>query len=123
RASTSCGSCAGTCQVLIRIATGTRGDAAGPRLVCECVPHTKDDLRRALRNQNLRSVSDVLRVYGNGAGCAACRPALSFLVDEVWQGQHTEERASRFVNDRVHANIQKDGTFSVLPRMRGGLTR
>jgi nitrite reductase (NADH) large subunit len=122
RASTSCGSCAGTCQALIRVVTGCGGDAAGPKLLCECVPHAKEDVRRGLRNQNLRSVSEVLRVYGNGVGCSACRPALSFLVDEVWQGRHTEERASRFVNDRVHANIQKDGTFSVVPRMRGGVT-
>jgi len=122
RASTSCGSCAGACHALIRVVTGGGPDSAGPKLVCECVPHTKEDLRRGLRNQNLRSVSDVLRVYGNGTGCSACRPALSFLVDEVWQGRHTEERASRFVNDRVHANIQKDGTFSVVPRMRGGVT-
>jgi nitrite reductase (NADH) large subunit len=86
------------------------------------VPHTKDELRRGVRNQNLKSVSEVLAVYGDGAGCAKCRPALAFLLDEVWQGGHKEERASRFVNDRVHANIQKDGTFSVVPRMRGGLT-
>ncbi len=79
-------------------------------------------MRRGLRNQNLRSVSEVLTVYGNGVGCSSCRPALSYLLDEIWQGAHTEERASRFVNDRVHANIQKDGTFSVVPRMRGGLT-
>jgi nitrite reductase (NADH) large subunit len=122
RASTSCGSCAGTCQALIRVVTGAAPGAAGPKLVCECVPHPKEDLRRAIRNQDLRRVSDVLAVYGNGTGCASCRPALSFLLDEVWQGRHTEERGSRFINDRVHANIQKDGTFSVVPRMRGGIT-
>jgi nitrite reductase (NADH) large subunit len=122
RASTSCGSCAGTCQALLRLVTGEAGAAAGPKLLCACVPHPKEELRRGLRNQNLRSVSEALAVYGDGAGCASCRPALSFLLDEVWQGRHTEERASRFVNDRVHANIQRDGTFSVVPRMRGGIT-
>ena len=122
RASTSCGSCSGTCQMLLRLVTGEAGAAKGPKLVCECVPHPKEELRRGVRNQNLRAVSEVLAVYGNGAGCSSCRPALSFLLDEVWQGRHTEERGSRFVNDRVHANIQKDGTFSVVPRMRGGLT-
>jgi nitrite reductase (NADH) large subunit len=122
RAGASCGSCAGTCQALLRVVTGEARTASGPKLVCECVPHPKEELRRGVRNQNLRSVSEVLAVYGNGAGCSACRPALSFLLDEVWQGKHTEERGSRFVNDRVHANIQKDGTFSVVPRMRGGIT-
>ncbi len=122
RASSSCGSCAGTCQTLLRIVTGEAPGAKGPKPLCVCVPHPKAELRRGIRNQNLRCVSEVLRVYGNGTGCSLCRPALSFLVDEVWQGQHVEERASRFVNDRVHANIQKDGTFSVVPRMRGGVT-
>ena len=122
RASTSCGSCAGTCERLIRLTTGEAAGAAGPKLLCECVPHAKEELRRSVRNQNLKSVSEVLAVYGDGAGCAKCRPALAFLLDEVWQGGHKEERASRFVNDRVHANIQKDGTFSVVPRMRGGIT-
>jgi nitrite reductase (NADH) large subunit len=122
RASTSCGSCAGACQALIRLVTGEAAGPKGPKLVCECVPHPKEELRRGVRNQNLRSVSEVLAVYGDGAGCAKCRPALAYLLDEIWQGRHVEERSSRFVNDRVHANIQKDGTFSVVPRMRGGLT-
>jgi nitrite reductase (NADH) large subunit len=122
RASTSCGSCAGTCQLLLRLVRGEASTPAGPRLLCECVPHPREDLRRGIRNQDLRSVSQVLAVYGNGSGCSSCRPALSFLLDELWQGRHREERASRFVNDRVHANIQKDGTFSVVPRMRGGIT-
>jgi nitrite reductase (NADH) large subunit len=122
RASTSCGSCSGTCQLLIRLTTGEAAGPKGPKLLCDCVPHPKEELRRGARNQNLRSVSEVLAIYGDGAGCSSCRPALAFLLDEVWQGDHREERASRFVNDRVHANIQKDGTFSVVPRMRGGLT-
>ncbi len=122
RASTSCGSCAGSCQALLRALTGASGASRGPKLVCECVPHPREQLRTAIRNQKLKRVSDVLRIYGNGVGCAACHPALAFLVEEVWQGGHHEERGSRFVNDRVHANIQKDGTFSVVPRMRGGVT-
>jgi len=122
RASTSCGSCAGTCEALLRIALGDAAGARGPKALCACVPHPTEGLRRGIRNQDLRRVSDVLRVYGNGVGCASCLPALAFLVEEAWQGGHVEERRSRFVNDRVHANIQKDGTFSVVPRMRGGVT-
>ncbi len=47
---------------------------------------------------------------------------MSYLLDMVWCGEHEEDRSARFINDRVHANIQKDGTFSVVPRMRGGVT-
>ena len=73
-------------------------------------------------SQQLRSVQDVLDIYGNGAGCEVCKPALSYLVDVVWCGDHEEDRSARFINDRVHANIQNDGTFSVIPRIRGGVT-
>jgi nitrite reductase (NADH) large subunit len=61
-------------------------------------------------------------VYGNSKGCEICKPAISYMVDVVSCGGHEEDRSARFINDRVHANIQNDGTFSVVPRMRGGVT-
>jgi nitrite reductase (NADH) large subunit len=64
----------------------------------------------------------VLDIYGNGIGCELCKPALSYMMDMIWCGDHDEDRSARFINDRVHANIQKDGTFSVVPRIRGGVT-
>jgi nitrite reductase (NADH) large subunit len=75
-----------------------------------------------LRSQQLKSVQEVLDIYGNGRGCEVCKPALSYMLDMLWCGGHDEDRSARFINDRVHANIQKDGTFSVIPRMRGGVT-
>ena len=75
-----------------------------------------------IQTQKLKSVQDILDIYGDGAGCYFCKPALSFLVDEVHCGEHKEERSARYINDRVHANIERDGTFSVVPRMRGGVT-
>ena len=67
-------------------------------------------------------MQEVLEIYGNGIGCEVCKPALSYMLDMLWCGDHDEDRSARFINDRVHANIQKDGTFSVVPRMRGGVT-
>ena len=75
-----------------------------------------------VRSQKLRSVQDVLRCLRQRQGLRVCKPALSYMVDMVWCGDHEEDRSARFINDRVHANIQKDGTFSVVPRMRGGVT-
>ena len=72
--------------------------------------------------QKLKSVQEVLDIYGDSTGCSFCKPALSFIVDEVNLGDYKEDRSTRFINDRVHANIQRDGTFSVIPRMRGGVT-
>jgi nitrite reductase (NADH) large subunit len=90
--------------------------------LCSCVPFSYEQLREIMRGQQLKSVQEVLNVYGNGKGCEVCKPALSYMLDMLWCGDHEEDRSARFINDRVHANIQKDGTFSVVPRMRGGVT-
>ena len=121
RASSGCGSCAGTCQQILKaVAPGFEEETK--KLLCKCVPFTQENLREIIRSQQLRSVQQVLDIYGNGLGCEVCKPALSYLVDVVWCGDHEEDRSARFVNDRVHANIQRDGTFSVVPRIRGGVT-
>ncbi|HLH19219.1 MAG TPA: nitrite reductase large subunit NirB [Bryobacteraceae bacterium] len=121
RASTGCGSCSGTCEALLKaVAPGFEEETK--KLLCKCVPFTQESLREIIRSQRLRSVQQVLQIYGNGIGCEVCKPALSYLVDVIWCGDHEEDRSARFINDRVHANIQKDGTFSVVPRMRGGVT-
>ena len=86
------------------------------------MPFAEDRLRDILRSQKLKSVQEVLEIYGNGIGCEICKPALSYMLDMLWCGDHDEDRSARFINDRVHANIQKDGTFSVVPRIRGGVT-
>ncbi len=121
RASTGCGSCTGTCQSLLK-AVAPDFEADGNRVLCQCVPYSDDHLRGMIRTQRLRSVQEVLDIYGDGQGCEVCKPALSYLVDVVWAGDHNEDPSARFINDRVHANIQKDGTFSVIPRIRGGVT-
>src|SRR5207253_59761 len=121
RASTGCGSCTGKCGSLLRaVAPEFREDQV--KVVCGCLPFSQDQLREMIRGQQMKSVQEVLDIYGNGIGCEICKPALSYLVDVVWCGGHVEDRSARFINDRVHANIQNDGTFSVVPRMRGGVT-
>jgi nitrite reductase (NADH) large subunit len=121
RASTGCGSCTSLCQDLLRaVAPDFEDDRK--KTICACVPFAEDRLRDILRSQKLKSVQEVLEIYGNGVGCEVCKPALSYMLDMLWCGDHDEDRSARFINDRVHANIQKDGTFSVIPRIRGGVT-
>ncbi len=121
RASSGCGSCASLCSQILR-AVAQDVVEEKEKVLCACIPFPQEKLRDIIRSQKLRSVQDVLDVYGNGKGCAVCKPALSYLIDVIWCGDHEEDRSARFINDRVHANIQKDGTFSVVPRMRGGVT-
>jgi len=121
RASTGCGTCTELCQSLLR-AVAPQFVEEEKHALCKCVPLSESQLREIVRTERLRSVQQVLDVYGNGIGCETCKPALSYMLDMVWCGEHQEDRSARFINDRVHANIQKDGTFSVVPRIRGGVT-
>jgi nitrite reductase (NADH) large subunit len=121
RASTGCGSCTRLCQDLLRAVAPEFEDEV-KKVICGCLPFAEDRLREILRSQRLKSVQDVLEIYGNGRGCEVCKPTLSYMLDMLWCGGHDEDRSARFINDRVHANIQKDGTFSVIPRIRGGVT-
>jgi nitrite reductase (NADH) large subunit len=121
RASTSCGSCTSLCQDLLR-AVAPEFEEEVKKVICACLPFAEDKLRDILRSQKLKSVQEVLEIYGNGIGCEVCKPALSYMLDMLWCGDHDEDRSARYINDRVHANIQKDGTFSVIPRIRGGVT-
>jgi nitrite reductase (NADH) large subunit len=121
RASSSCGTCAGTCEKLLR-AVATDFQQETRTTICNCLPFSYEQLKGIVKTQELKSVEEVLHVYGNRKGCEVCKPALSYMLDVLWCGGHEEDRSARFINDRVHANIQNDGTFSVVPRMRGGVT-
>ena len=109
------------CQDLLK-AVAPEFEEETKKVLCACVPFTQDNCARSCAVQKLKSVQEVLDIYGNGKGCEVCKPALSYMLDMLWCGDHDEDRSARFINDRVHANIQKDGTFSVVPRMRGGVT-
>lgn len=120
RAGTGCGSCRPAVAEIVGVATGGLSDE--PTYLCPCRKQTREELAGRIRDDDMRSVSEVASVCGTGRECGVCKPALAYLVSEVNANRHQEERDARFINDRVHANIQKDGTFSVVPRMYGGVT-
>ncbi len=125
KASGSCGSCTGQVEALLAHAAGDAySTAPAVKPMCGCTTHGHDAVRQAIVRQRLRSVHAVLRAMGwtTPDGCAACRPALNFYLICAWPGGYTDDTRSRIANERMHANIQKDGTFSVVPRMWGGLT-
>jgi nitrite reductase (NADH) large subunit len=121
RASTGCGSCTKLCEQLLR-AVAPEFQEVTKTTLCPCLPFAYEQLRDIVRSQQLKSVQEVLNIYGNRKGCEICKPALSYMLDVLHCGEHDEDRSARFINDRVHANIQRDGTFSVVPRIRGGIT-
>ena len=92
--------------------------------MCECTELGHDEVRRAILAQGLKSIALVREALGwkTPDGCQKCRPALNYYLLCAWPENYRDDPQSRFVNERVHANIQKDGTYSVVPRMWGGLT-
>jgi nitrite reductase (NADH) large subunit len=123
KASASCGSCSGMVQKILAHATGGEVVEAEPA-ICKCTDHTHDEVRRAIVAQGLktqRAVRETL-AWKTEDGCAKCRPALNYYLLCAWPADYVDDQQSRFINERAHANIQKDGTYSVVPRMWGGLT-
>jgi nitrite reductase (NADH) large subunit len=105
---------------LVQIETGGAGDE--PAYLCPCRKLTGADIAQTIRECGAESVTDVAEACGAGRECGGCNPGISYLVSEINDNRHREERRARYINDRVHANIQKDGTFSVVPRIYGGVT-
>lgn len=125
KASASCGSC--TCQVesLLSYALGSNyGASPKVKPVCKCTTHGHDTVRNAIAERGLKSIPAVMQAmdWSTPNGCASCRPALNYYLLCAWPGEYVDDSRSRFVNERMHANIQKDGTYSVIPRMWGGVT-
>ncbi|WP_428377671.1 nitrite reductase large subunit NirB [Lichenicoccus sp.] len=123
RAGMGCGSCKSLVgEVVAWFAGGAVEEDPQVHYYVPCIPMTKPELVEAVRGQGLRSVSSVFRALAGGVEDAASKPALASLLVTLWAGDYEDERDARFINDRVHANIQKDGTFSVVPEMPGGVT-
>lgn len=123
KASASCGSCTGLVESMLTLTLGDQVQQ-GARAMCKCTSFSHDDVRRLILEKSLRAIPQVLQElhWTTPDGCASCRPALNYYLLCAWPGEYVDDQASRFVNERLHANIQKDGTYSVVPRMWGGVT-
>ena len=125
KASGSCGSCTGLVETLLAATVG--GDysvAPSKKPLCSCTEYTHDEVRGALRENRLKTVPETMRFmdWKTPDGCAKCRPALNYYLLCAWPDEYVDDAQSRYINERAHGNIQKDGSFSVVPRMWGGLT-
>ncbi|GIZ51262.1 nitrite reductase large subunit NirB [Noviherbaspirillum aridicola] len=125
KASASCGSCTGLVeQILMFTAGGDYSAASTARPMCGCTDHTHQEVRDAIRANKLLTIAGAMRFmeWKSPDGCASCRPALNYYLISTWPHEAADDPQSRFINERAHANIQKDGTYSVIPRMWGGET-
>ncbi|QXI65537.1 Nitrite reductase [NAD(P)H] (plasmid) [Paracoccus marcusii] len=124
KASASCGTCTGLVEQVMALTLGDGFAANANPPMCKCTDHTHEDVRRLIKTMGLKSIPAVMQDLGwrTVGGCASCRPALNYYLIADWPTEYRDDRQSRFVNERNHANIQKDGTYSVVPRMWGGVT-
>lgn len=125
KASASCGSCTGLVEQLLMNTLGTDYSAApSKKAMCGCTDHSHEEVRQAIRDKKYLTHKDVYEGMGwrTPNGCSTCRPAVNYYLLSTWPKEAVDDPQSRFINERAHANIQKDGTYSVVPRMWGGLT-
>jgi nitrite reductase (NADH) large subunit len=125
KASASCGSCTGLVeQILMFTAGGDYSATPKAKAMCSCTEHSHATVREAIRQQHLLTIADVQKSmdWKTPNGCASCRPALNYYLISTWPKEAVDDPQSRFINERAHANIQKNGTYSVIPRMWGGET-
>ena len=124
KASASCGSCTGLVESLLSHTVG--GDySATPNTkpVCGCTDATHDQVREGIRKAQLTTMKAVREEFQwrNEDGCPSCRPMLNYYLLCEFPETYQDDPQSRYINERAHGNIQKDGTYSVVPRMFGGL--
>ena len=124
KASGSCGTCTGLVEQVLSVTLGDDFKMPAAQSICGCTDMTHEDVRRMIKSQELKSMPAVWQECGwkTSCGCHICRPALNYYLLADWPLEYKDDPQSRFINERKHANIQKDGTFSVVPRMWGGMT-
>ncbi|SDK41742.1 nitrite reductase (NADH) large subunit [Methylophilus rhizosphaerae] len=125
KAGSSCGSCTGLVeQILASTLGGGYAPPSSSKAVCGCTELSHEQVREEIRQHKYLSIPAAMQGMGwrTPNGCATCRPALNYYLISTWPHEARDDPQSRFINERVHANIQKDGTYSVVPRMYGGVT-
>ncbi|KFX69434.1 nitrite reductase [Pseudomonas taeanensis MS-3] len=126
KAASSCGSCAGLVEQILISTVGGAADVKpkSEKAICGCSDFNHGQIRKAIREQHLITMNETMAFlnWSTPNGCATCRPALNYYLISTWPGEAKDDPQSRLINERAHANIQKDGTYSVVPRMWGGVT-
>lgn len=125
KAASSCGSCTGLVEQILMNCLGSNfQETPKTKAVCGCTSLTHGEVRQAIREHHLVSHAQAYAFmeWRTPNGCATCRPAINYYMLSTWPREAVDDPQSRFINERAHANIQKDGTFSVVPQMKGGVT-
>ena len=121
RASTGCGGCSAMLKNLVDDELAARGVAVD-KSICEHFPYTRQDLYLLARVGEIKSFDTMLEQHGEGRGCDICKPAIGSIMASLWNEHILDLKhvGLQDTNDTFMANMQKDGTYSVVPRVAGG---
>ncbi|WP_339266362.1 nitrite reductase large subunit NirB [Paenibacillus sp. FSL R5-0744] len=123
-ATRSCGGCKPVVEQILQFVLGDSFQQAAKQGICGCTTLSRDEIVAEITAKGLKTTKEVMNVLGwkQEEGCSKCRPAINYYLGMMNPDTHQDEKESRFVNERMGANIQKDGTYTVIPRMYGGVT-
>jgi nitrite reductase (NADH) large subunit len=123
-ATRSCGGCKPVVEQILQFVLGDSFQQGTKQGICSCTTLSRDEIVAEITAKGLKTTKEVMNVLGwkQGEGCSKCRPAINYYLGMMNPDTHQDEKESRFVNERMGANIQKDGTYTVIPRMYGGVT-
>lgn len=123
-ATRSCGGCKPVVEQILQFVLGDSFQQGAKQGICSCTTLSRDEIVAEITTKGLRTTKEVMNVldWKQAEGCSKCRPAVNYYLGMIYPDTHEDEKESRFVNERMGANIQKDGTFTVVPRMYGGVT-
>ncbi|MEK8208540.1 nitrite reductase large subunit NirB [Paenibacillus sp. FSL L8-0696] len=123
-ATRSCGGCKPVVEQILQFVLGDSFEQSAKQGICSCTTLSRDEIVAEITAKGLSTTKEVMHVLGwkQEEGCSKCRPAINYYLGMLNPDTHQDEKESRFVNERMGANIQKDGTYTVIPRMYGGVT-
>ncbi|MNH79022.1 Nitrite reductase [NAD(P)H] [compost metagenome] len=123
-ATRSCGGCKPVVEQILQYVLGDSFKETAKQGICACTTLSRDEIVAEIKNKGLTTTKEIMHVldWSQPEGCSKCRPALNYYLGMIYPDTHVDEKESRFVNERMNANIQKDGTYTVVPRMYGGVT-
>jgi len=121
KAGTGCGSCVPLLGEILRAELRRAGVAVNNH-ICEHFPHTRQELFHLVKVRQTRTFAAAIESFGRGTGCEICKPAMASIFASIFNEPITrrEHVGLQDTNDRFMANIQRDGTYSVVPRVAGG---
>lgn len=121
KASTGCGGCSALLKNLVDDELTARGVSVD-KSICEHFPHTRQELFHLAKLGEVKTFQDMLTDHGTGRGCEVCKPTMASILASLWN-EHVLDKPHiglQDTNDTFMANMQKDGTYSVVPRIAGG---